>query len=727
MGDRSAPHLLTSGRSAALLDGSGDLTLLQESRGAPSDWGGVYARHLRLTGPWTLTLTDPAHRQRLGEGTSEFRWDPFGATGRHHLSAWPDLTVDQQIVAVADPPGVLRTLQISTLGPAREIAVESEFVPFLVPVMVEGLRPGRFTAITQPEGLIVRQRGFGLLEATRPAPARRYLNRASWIGGRLEGPISEVGTEHLVWIGPGRPAEIRYWIGGGRAAELRREEEGLRLALDDPGVPTRASERFWSSWEETTPRMRFPDAPWLGTAYDQARRALRALYSLPDGGIAGLVAGYPWYASIWCRDLAWMLPAVLWMGDFGQVRASLDTVFRFQPSRDLPILGARKGSLPMQISTGPVLLFGTADTPLYYPDLVDRYLDHSGEAPMPEGWARALEGIAGWARARRDPSNGLLTHGHEVEDLVAATGAVARVRFGIDQPDTTIWDSADRRDQAIDIQVLWYTAQSVLARRGIGAPPPGRGTDPGIDRLAETIRREYRWPEEGYLVDSLRAGRPVRALRPNALRAVSAGLLPRPEARRLVERAARPDLLTPWGVRTLASTDPSYAPAVYHQGQVWSLATAWLADAAFAAGDRELGMGALRTLADRLAVEGGYAHECYRGDRPEPFNSCFLLGFSIAPFLTVLFERLWGLRREGAGPRITIRPSFPASLRSATLENLRVGPGWVRIDWSPGEVRVGWSGPGALAVRSDGPEALVAAGGTVRQRVVGPDGVERPK
>ncbi|MFG1529745.1 MAG: amylo-alpha-1,6-glucosidase, partial [Thermoplasmata archaeon] len=514
-GGRTDPHLLTSGRSAALLDGSGDLTLLQESRGAVSDWGGVYARHVRLTGPWSLTFRDDEHRQRLGEGAAEFVWEPYRATGRHRLSEFPDLTIVQRVAAVADPPGVLRTIEISTTGAGRGICVESAFPPFLAPVMVEGIRPGRFPALTRADGLFLRQHGFGLYESTRPAPTRRYLGRASWIGGHYQGPISEVGTEHQLQVDPGRPAQISYWIGGGRTSELGREEEMLRPLLDDPGAALSASERFWSSWEDRTPRMRFPQAPWLETAYDQARRSLRALYSRPEGGLAGLVAGYPWYASLWCRDLAEMLPAVLWLGDFDQVRASIETVFRFQPTRDLPMLGARKGSLPMQISTGPVLLYGTADTPLYYPGLVERYLLHSGEPTVPEAWARALDGIVGWARARQDASNGLLTHGHEVEDLIAATSAVARVRFGIDQPDTTIWDSADRRDQAIDIQVLWHQALGALGRMARGSSP-ARIPASELERIAETIRQEYRWPEEAYLADSLRAGQPVRTLRPNA-------------------------------------------------------------------------------------------------------------------------------------------------------------------------------------------------------------------
>jgi glycogen debranching enzyme len=221
------------------------------------------------------------------------------------------------------------------------------------------------------------------------------------------------------------------------------------------------------------------------------------------------------------------------------------------------------------------------------------------------------------------------------------------------------------------------------------------------------------WSSEGYLYDSFRTGQPVERVRPNALRAVSAGLFPTAKARQFVQRAAKDDLTTAWGVRTLSAQDPSYNPIAYHDGQVWTIATAWAADAALASGDVELGVRYLRTITERLDREGGFAHECYRGDREEPFDSCFLLGFSIAPFLTTLFERLWGLEMDARTGRLVVRPAFPAHWRSASIENLRFGPGTVALDWTPDRLRVRWSGPGTLAVVGSTGEVVPVEPGSV--------------
>jgi hypothetical protein len=693
------PVLLTSLRSAVLAGGRGDLSWVRETRGAPFDWGGVYAQHIRLTGPWTLELERDGRRIGLPECYVDGAPTPGGWRTHHR---WDDLDIVQRFVASPEPAGAVRAIEVrSSLDRPQQLFVRSQFDPVLFPVLVEGIQPVRLRATTDEHGVLVRHHGLALRVVARPLPSQLLLNQGSWIGGKFEGRVRPLGLEHELDLMPGGAAEVRWGVSGGLFRDLMSSEASRGADPPDPGLVGDQLDRADADWLAQTPQLGFPDAPELTAAYRSARLALRRLYTAPGDGLAGLVAGYPWYSAIWSRDLAVMLPAVLWLGDFDWASRSLTTLFRFQSRSAVAVLGGEPGELPMQVSPGPIFLYGTSDSTLRFPPVIDQLLRHSGDRGTAATWSGPVRRIVEWARARTDSSTGLLRHGGEAEAIAATTSQLARVHYGIDSPDTTIWDSADRRDHAIDVQVLWWQALDAVERMGRLSPANGQ-SGPSLkalaDRLAASIRTRYTWPEERYLYDSLRRGHPVPQLRPNALRAVSAGLLAPDVAAAAVARAGEPDLHTEWGLRTLSSRDPSYDPQAYHAGQVWTIATAWAADAAFAVGDVAAGLGLLRTIAGRYAAEGGWANECYRGDRAEAWDSCFVLGFSIAPFLTLLFERLWGLRVDGLAGQLRIRPAFPSTWRSATLRGLRIGGGRLDLEWTPTRLQLQWSGLESLAV-----------------------------
>ncbi len=705
------PVLLTTPMSAILLDGQGDLALGCEMRGATAEWGGIIGQCVRLISAWRLGFW-------LGEDTGDLPSSLVdaetlaGAWRSHH--AWRGLEIVHAVSPTTMVAGAVRTLRCTqTEGSPATLHITSTFAPYLLPVMVEGVRPHEFRVETSSEEIRIRQRGFGLSVQSSVAPSFLLLNRGSWIGGRWTGRVDEFGIEYAVPIAQGAPAEIRLLVHGGLDRTIGPARAAARDVLADPEGSAAATAASDQAWEEGTPVLRFPNAPELERAYLRARSSLRRLYAAPGDDLTGLVAGFPWYAALWGRDTAWMLPAVIWLGDFDWARRSIETMFRYQSRGTVPILGAEDGELPMQLAPGPIFLYGSSDTTLYYPELVDRWLRHAGASQLPDGWATAIELVVRWAVARSDPETGLLRNGGEAETIVAATPGFARVRYGIDAPDTTIWDSTDRRSHAIDIQVLWWRALG-SALQWLGRPgDPGTSQNERLrDRLADTVRERYRWEAEGYLYDSLREGRPVEQRRPNALLAVSAGLFEPEEARRYVRRAAQGDLTTPWGVRTLSSIDPAYNPIAYHDGEVWTIATAWAADAALAAGEAALGLAYLTTIADRFEQGNGFAPECYRGDRPEPFDSCFLLGLSVAPFLTALFERLWGIVMDARTLRLAVRPVFPPDWTTASIERLRVGSGAVDLRWNAGDLEVRWSGPGTLSVETASQSGTVAPGGT---------------
>ncbi len=698
MSDAGRPTVLRSLRSTVLLDRRGDLELARECRGAVSDWGGVLGQLVRLTGTWRLSVRSP-------DGTFDLPSSLRGATVEGELfeshHEFGGVEAVQQIVPLAHAPGAARVLSLRSGGPAPvTVAVGSSFVPFLLPVLVEGIRPVSFELEADGGTVRARHRGFALEMRTSPRPTSLDLDGTTWTGARRVGPVGRVGTVQEVRLEPGVPTDLHWELVGGLERDLRSFARDPLGGAAGPSGVAEGLRRDETAWEAATPQLGFPDAPELERAYALARTGLRRLYTEPGDGLTGLAAGFPWYAAVWCRDVAWMLPAVVWMGDLDWAERSVASVLRYQAASNLPIVGGELGELPMQIAPGPIFFYGTSDTTLYYPALALRLVRHGLDPGHLAPWHASLERAIAWGLHRTDPATGLLRHGGEAAEVAAAAGSLARVRYGIDAVDTTIWDSADRRDHAIDVQVLWIEALRAAAELGLEPTPGGRVETlrAAADRLAATVQARYGWADEGYLYDSIRAGAPVPKLRPNALRAVSAGVVTGEAARSVVRRAAATDLSTDWGVRTLSSRDAGFSPEAYHEGQVWPIATAWAADAAFAAGETELAAAYLGTIARMLVAEDGGANECYRGDRPEPFDSCFLLGLSLGPFLSVLFERLWGLAVEAREPSLSVRPAFPAIWRRATIAGLRVGDGRVRLDRDGPTLTVAWDGDRPLRV-----------------------------
>lgn len=698
--DGRTPILLTGLSVAAVLGASGDLSLIRETRGADIEWGGVYGQGVRLSGAWWTRCGPPGQPPSgLAETLVNLESSRTRVASQHEAGPWK---CDQEIVALSEQPGVGRRLTFSnTAGTARDLWVETAFRPELAPVLIEGVKPLEYELLRTPAGIRISAFGCALEFGTSdPSPVFK-LNDTPWDGGPYQGRLDKVTVESTIRIAPAQPATLSFILWGGVETYVREHPEWTAqlLAGASDWAPTADASR--KEWTARTPRLRLPAAPEIERGYLLARDALRSLYFSPGTGIVGLVAGYPWYAALWCRDLAWMLPAVLWLGDTEWAAASLRTVFRFQARTALQILGGAAGELPMQIGASPIFLYGTSDTTLYYPALLRRYLAQTGDETLVRELAEPVERAEEWARHKTDPATGLIRNGDEDAGLRSASREHGRVHYGFDAPDATIWDSTDRRSFAIDNQVLWADALSALAELAplLGLPNDGPRWAAEAQTLRDTIAERYWWPEENYLYDS-RADNssPVRKVRPNALRAVAAGLLSTERAAAAVERAAQSDLATDWGYRTLSSKDPTYNPIFYHDGQVWPIATSWAISAAFTAGQTARALDGLRRWAIRLDQEAGTLNECYRGDRAEPYDSCFLLGFSIAPFLTILFDDLWGLHPRWAERTLVVAPHFLVDWSHASLEGLSLFGGQVTLRWERPQMSVAWEGAGRLRV-----------------------------
>jgi glycogen debranching enzyme len=174
-------------------------------------------------------------------------------------------------------------------------------------------------------------------------------------------------------------------------------------------------------------------------------------------------------------------------------------------------------------------------------------------------------------------------------------------------------------------------------------------------RAGASFSHRFWYPGGGYLYDVIDgpadltagAGNSVDAsLRPNQIFAVSLGsnLLDAARARAVVEVCAR-ELLTPVGLRSLATSDPRYAgryagdprqrDAIYHQGTVWS----WLLGPYVLAhhrvyGDTRHALALLEGLAAHLDEAcSGSISEIMDGDAPHSPRGCFAQAWSVAETL----------------------------------------------------------------------------------------------
>ena len=275
----------------------------------------------------------------------------------------------------------------------------------------------------------------------------------------------------------------------------------------------------------------------------------------PDGS-AGVtvIAGYPWFAD-WGRDTMISLPGLfLTTGRFKEA-AQVLTLFAGYVS---------EGMIPNKFddyTNAPH--YNTVDASLWFVHACHEYLRTSTDARTFESTllpaCRAI--IDGYTRGTRwnikvDPTDGLVTQGDENTQLTWMDAKCDGVAF------------TPRQGKAVEINALWYNALVLM------------GMSDRAAQVRESFRKAF-WisPFRG-LCDVVDGTRRDRSIRPNQIFAVSLPHSPldRDQQHAVVELVRR-ELLTPYGLRTLAPSDPKFRPAytgprfqrdgAYHNGTIW--------------------------------------------------------------------------------------------------------------------------------------------------------------
>ncbi|HYL12292.1 MAG TPA: amylo-alpha-1,6-glucosidase [Terriglobales bacterium] len=388
-------------------------------------------------------------------------------------------------------------------------------------------------------------------------------------------------------------------------------------------------------------------------------------YIVSRGHEKTVIAGYHWFSD-WGRDTMIALPGLTLPTRRYDVARSILRTFAQHVDR---------GMLPNRFpDAGEMPEYNTVDATLWFFEAVRAFLAYTGDLEfVRDDLHSVLTDIISWhVRGTRFgikmDSNGLLNSGEPGTQLTWMDAKAGD------------WVVTPRRGKAVEIQALWYNALCImedLAKR-IG-DEIGRKRYSNMAALTKWSCNRLLWNEKGgYLYDVLNGGPPDSSIRPNQIFAVS---LPytmlSPERAKQVVGVVEQHLLTPYGLRTLAPSDPQYRgrysgdgvsrDGAYHQGTVWP----WLMGPFISAyikvnggteSARRQAETWLASLKDHLADAGlGHISEIFDGDPPHRPVGCIAQAWSVAEVLRATVEDIRGIRPEA---RTSLNAATP--IRSAT-------------------------------------------------------------
>jgi glycogen debranching enzyme len=298
-------------------------------------------------------------------------------------------------------------------------------------------------------------------------------------------------------------------------------------------------------------------------------------FEMQETGTSSIISSF-YELEEYTRDALIALPGlVLATGRLQEGRRLLRSLARcfrqgLLPDR-LPCLGQRLSEED----------YGSVDTTLWYFYALDHYLRFSGDKELLlELYQRLAESLVWylqgtWHGIQMDPADGLLRGGAPGRALTWMNACVAGTPV------------TPRMGKPVEVNALWYHALALMEEWGQLLREHGR--DPYLSGRFQELRQRcqesfqrFWYAEGGYLYDVIDGPTGADAmLRPNQVLALSLRHVAlAPSYREAALEQVSRHLLTPYGLRTLAPSDPAYRGQLgssfeeqqqaLHQGSVWS-------------------------------------------------------------------------------------------------------------------------------------------------------------
>jgi predicted glycogen debranching enzyme len=393
---------------------------------------------------------------------------------------------------------------------------------------------------------------------------------------------------------------------------------------------------------EITRRQRAFVASPIEDSFSRSLAAASDQYLVSRGNEKTVIAGYHWFGD-WGRDTMIALPGLTLVTGKYEIARSILRIFAKHVDQ---------GMLPNRFpDAGEAPEYNTVDATLWFFEAARAYLayTHDLEFVRDELYPIFADIIAWHIRGTR--------YGIKVDD----SGLLASGELGLQLTwmDAKVgdWVVTPRRGKPVEIQALWYNALCIM--EGLASSFGDEASRKRYRSMAAIAHRNFNrlfWNEElGCLYDVVNGGHPDSSIRPNQIFAVSLphGMLSNERARKVVGKVEE-HLLTPFGLRTLAPSDPQYRgqytggpierDGAYHQGTVWPwllgpFITAYVRVNAGSDEARRQARAWLSPLEPHLSEAGlGHISEIFEGDAPHRPCGCVAQAWSVAEILRVYVE-----------------------------------------------------------------------------------------
>jgi predicted glycogen debranching enzyme len=361
--------------------------------------------------------------------------------------------------------------------------------------------------------------------------------------------------------------------------------------------------------------------------------AADAFIAKGTGDRRAVMAGYFWFET-WGRDTFVSLPGLLLAtGRYKDAEKILLDYMYY----------TKQGLIPNYLNDqSGEAAYNTVDATLWYVNAVLQFLNYTGDFKFVRKhlWENLRAIVDSHERGTsfgiRLDSDGLLAHGAGLTWMDAEVDGEA---------------VTPRNGQAVEIQALWYNALKTMQ---LFASNFGEGClAEKYANMAFKTRKSFNekfWNvERGCLFDVVAASGADASLRPNQTIAVALDftMLANDKSEKIVDVVQR-ELVTPYGLRTLARNDPRYKgmyvgdrpsrDQAYHNGTVWP----WLLGPFVTAFLKTKGHGEFRLeytlktfllpLFTRQIFESGLGtlSEIFDGDAPNTPRGCVAQAWSVA-------------------------------------------------------------------------------------------------